>query len=311
MSAIARSSIISGPAKITYNSQVFWSKGDVTFKVINDRFDIQTAHFGKVDERFGDRKIEITFEPSGAFTAGIAAVLWPYASTAIGASVFGAADVPLTINGRDGRQLVVKAAAVTKMPSIKAGVSSTIAGAVTFTGIIASNVDPTNAAAYYAETAVAYPGDTGFAASDILTKAFASAWGAAAPWSAFMTQDGWSIDFDLKLSPQKVDGIGTVDMTFAGLDVSAKCIPVGPTQADILSKVAGTGGLGVSVATANHLNISATGIYLRLYNAALVDSGLTYGAEAKRISETEWIATRTITTGVADPLFLVGTEAPV
>ena len=310
MPSIARSSIISGPAKITYNSQVFWSKGDVTLKVINERFDIQTSHFGKVDERFGDRTIEVTFEPSGAFTAGIAAVLWPYASTAIGASLFGATDVPLTINGRDGRQIVIKAAAVTKMPSIKASVSSTIAGAVTFTGLIASNVDPTNAAAYYTETAVAYPGDTGFAVSDILTKAFASAWGAASPWSAFSTQEGWSIDFNLKLSPQKVDGIGTVDMTFGGLDVSAKCIPVGPIATDILSKVAGTGGLGVSVATANHLNISATGIYLRLYNAALVDSGLTYGAEAKRISETEWIATRTITTGTADPLFAVGTSAP-
>lgn len=311
MPQIARTSIISGPALITYNSQKFWSKGDVTLKVVNDRFDIQTAHFGKVDERFADRKIEVSFEPSGAFSAGVAGVLWPYGSTTVGASIFGASDTALTINGRDGRQIVIHAAAVTQMPGIKLGVTETIIGSVTFTGLVKNNTDPTNAAAYYTESAVAYPGDTGFAVSDILTKAYSAAWGATSPWSAFLAEGGWSIDFDLQLSPQKVDGIGTVDMTFSQVGVSAKCVPVGPTALDILSKVAGTGGLGVSIATANHLNISATGVYVRLYNAALAESGLVFGNTAKRIGETEWIATRSITTGVADPLFAVGTAAPV
>jgi hypothetical protein len=311
MPAIARTAIISGPALITYNSQKFWSKGDVTLKVVNDRFDIPTAHFGKVDERFSDRRIEVEFEPSGAFTAGVAGVLWPYASTVVGASLFGASDTALTINGRDGRQIVVHAAAVTKMPALRLGVTQTIIGSVTFTGLVKNNVDPTNAAAYYTESAVAYPGDTGFAVSDILTRSYSAAWGASSPWSSFTTEAGWNVEFDLQLSPQKVDGIGTVDMTFSGLAVSAKCIPVGPTAADILSKVAGTAGLGASIATADHLNLTATGVYVRLYRAALAESGLTYGNTAKRIAETTFIATRGVTGGTADPLFHVGIAAPV
>jgi hypothetical protein len=310
MPSIARSSIISGPARISFGGQTFWSKGDVQFNVINDRFNIDTAHFGKVDERFSDRRIEIVFEPAGAFTAGVAAVLWPYASTVVGASIFGASDTACTINGRDGRQIVVHAAAVTKMPAIRLGVTQTMIGSMTITGLVKNNTDPTNAAAYYTESAVDYPGDAGFAVSDILTKAYSAAWGASSPWNSFTSESGFTVDFNLGLAPQKVDGIGTVDMTFQSLEVNAKCIPVGPTAADILSKVAGTAGLGASIATADNLNISATGVYVRLYKAALADSGLLFGNTAKRIKGSEFIATRGITSGTADPLFHVGTSAP-
>lgn len=311
MPSINRTTIISGPARISFGGQLFWSKGDVAFKVINDRFDIQTAHFGKVDERFSDRKIEVTFEPSGAFNAAQAAVLWPYAGTAVGTSIFTGSDVPLTINGRDGRQIVVHAAAVTQMPQIRLGVAQTMLGSMTITGIVKNSTDPTAATAYYTESAVAYPGDTGFAVADILTKAYTGVWGAAAPWSAFQSEGGFTIDFDLQLASQKVDGIGTVDMRFAGLNVTAKCVPVGPTATDVLTKVAGTAGLGASIATADNLNISATGVYVRLYRAALAESGLAFGSEVKRISDTSFIATRSVTAGAADPLFYVGIAAPV
>lgn len=310
MPAITRTSLIAGPARISFGGQTFWSKGDVQLRVVNDRFDIQTAHFGKVDERFSDRRIEVEFEPSGAFSAGVAAVVWPYASTAVGTSVYTASDVPLTINGRDGRQIVLHAAAVTKMPSIRLGVSQTIIGPMTITGLVRNNFDPTAVGAYYTESAVAYPGDAGFSVADIKTLAYSSSWGAPAPWSSFLTEGGWTIDFDLQLAPQKADGIGTFDMTFQGLAVTAKAIPIGPTQADILSKVAGTAGLGASIATGDPLNISATGVYVRLYRAAIAESGLMYGNQAKRLRETTWIATRGINSGTADPLFYVGTAAP-
>lgn len=309
MPSIARTSIISGPARISFGGQTFWSKGDVQVRVINERFNIDTANFGKVDERFADRRIEVEFEPAGAFTAGVAGVLWPYASTTVGSSIFTASDVPLTINGRDGRQIVVHAAAVTKMPSLRLGVTQTMIGNVTFTGLVKNNTDPSNAAAYYTESAVAYPGDSGFAVSDILTKDYTAAWGSA-PWASFVSEGGWTVDFDLQLAEQKVDGIGTVDMTFASLGVSAKCIPVGPTAANILAAVAPAAALGTSIATANNLNISATGVYVRLYKAALAESGLVFGSQAKRVAETTWISTRSITGGTADPLFFVGTSAP-
>lgn len=307
MPAIPRS-IIAGPALITYDSVSFWSKGDVVLKVVNDLFNIDTAHFGKVDERFAGRRIEVEFEPSGAFSAAVAAVLWPYGSTTVGSSIFTGTDKPLAIFGRDGRKVTVHAAALTKMPPIRLAVNQTIAGSCQFTGICAANTDPTNAAAFYTEAAVAYPGDTGFAVSDILTKHCTAVWGVASPWNSFLTEGGWVIDFNLGLAPQNVDGIGVVDMTFQQLEVTAKAIPVGPTAANIMAKVSPAVALGTSVASADELVISGPGVgdpEVVLSAAAIVDSGLAYGNTVKRVTETTWIATRTITGGTADALFII------
>lgn len=306
MPVINRTAIISGPALIKYNTtSSFWSKGNVEVKVINDRFPIDTAHFGKVDERNQDRRVEVTFEPSGAITSTLAAVLWPYGATTVGSSIFTGTDKPLEIFGRDGRKITVHAAAITKMSAIRLGVNSTLLGPITFTGLVKNNTDPTNAAAYYTEAAVAYPGDTGFAIADIKTAAAAAVWGASAPWNSFTSENGFEVDFNLNLAPQKVDGIGTVDMTFQSLDVMLKAIPVGPAALDILAAIAPTTGLGASIATANNLTVTAGTVAVMISKAALTDSGLIFGAAAKRVGATTWMATRTITTGTADPLFTV------
>jgi hypothetical protein len=308
MPAISRATTLAGPALISYGGQKFWSKGDVTVKPVNDRFNIDTAHFGKVDERTSARRFEIQFEPSGRFTTALAAVLWPYGATAVGTSVFGGGtDKPLTINGRDGRQIVVHAAAITTMPQLRLSVSQTLVGPVTFTGIVKNNTDPSAAGAYLTESAVAYPGDADFAVADILTKHALATWGSA-PWANFLTEGGWTVDFDLQLSPQSVDGIGVFDMTFQSLAVTAKAIPVGMTQAQLLSAVAPDAALGTSVATADNLVITGAAEgdpRITISKAAMVDAGLAYGNQTKRLTEATWIATRSITGGTADALFTI------
>lgn len=305
MPSINRTTIISGPALIQFASQKFWSKGNVEVKVINDRFNVDTSHFGKVDERFQDRRIEVTFEPSGAITSALAAVLWPYGATTVGTSILTATDRPLEIFGRDGRKITVHAAAVTKMPVLRLGSNTTLLGSMTFTGLVKNTTDPTNAAAYYTEAAVVYPGDTGFAISDIKTAAASAVWGVGAPWSSFVSENGFEIDFKLNLAPQKVDGIGTVDMTFQSMEVTLKAIPVGPAATDILAKIAPTSGMGASMAGADNLTVTAGTVAAMISKPALTDSGLVFGSSAKRVGATTWTATRTVTTGTADPLFTV------
>lgn len=305
MPSINRTTIIAGPALVQFATQKFWSKGNVEVKIINDRFDIETAHFGKVDERYQDRRVEVTFEPSGAITAGIATVLWPYGATTVGTSVLTGTDRPLEIFGRDGRKITVHAAAVTKMPTLRLGSNTTLLSSMTFTGLVKNTTDPTNAAAYYTEAAVTYPGDTGFAISDIKTAAASAVWGASAPWSSFVSETGFEIDFNLKLAPQKVDGIGTVDMTFQSVEVMLKAVPVGPAATDILAKLSPTSGLGASIAGADNLTVTAGTVAVLLSKPGITDSGLVFGSSAKRVAATTWQATRTVTTGVADALFTV------
>lgn len=310
MPGIDRTLILTGPALVTFGGQSFWSKGDVSVNLNTKRFKVDTAHFGQVDERVSDRSVEVSFEPDGRFTSALAAVLWPYAATAIGASIYGSADRPLVIWARDGQKLTLPNASVTGMPNLRLGVSKTIMGPIKFTGLLAKNTQPETPGGYYTLANASYPGDTGYAVSDILTKPYASAWGSS-PWDAFFTEDGWDISFGLQLAPQVVDNFGTVDMRLQGLTVSAKAVPVGPAETEILSKMLPNSALGNSIAAAaSALNISVSGIYVRVYNAGIVDSGLTFGAQKKRISATEWMATRTVTAGTADPLFYVGTSAP-
>ena len=305
MPSINRTTIIAGPALLQFATQKFWSKGNVEVKIINDRFDIETAHFGKVDERYQDRRVEVSFEPSGAITAGIATVLWPYGATTVGSSILTGTDRPLEIFGRDGRKITVHAAAVTKMPTLRLGSNTTLLSSMTFTGLVKNTTDPTNAAAYYTEAAVTYPGDTGFAIADIKTAAASAVWGASAPWSSFVSETGFEIDFNLKLAPQKVDGIGTVDMTFQSVEVMLKAVPVGPAATDILAKLSPTSGMGASIAGADNLTVTAGTVAVLLSKPGITESGLIFGSTAKRVAATTWQATRTVTTGVADALFTV------
>lgn len=311
MPSIDRNTIITGPALVTFGGQTFWSKGDVTLEPNNAKFDVTTSRFGKVDSRYQDKRIDVTFEPDGRFTAALALVLWPYASADIGASIYGATDSALVVHGRDGVKITVHNAALTEMPSIRLGVSQTIQGNVKFTGLCALDTDPTNAAAYYTIASAAYPGDTGWASSDILTRSFASAWGAA-PWDSFMTEGGWEISFALQLAEQKADGVGTQDMTIQGLDVTAKAIPVGPTMANVMDAMGSTGALGSSLAASGEdLVITGTGIYVAVYQASLTDTDMKWGSTAKRLGQTTWQANRLVTGGVAQDLFYISTAGPV
>lgn len=310
MPSLNRTTILTGPALVTFGGQSFWSKGDVTVNLAPALFSIQTAHFGEIDKRVSDRMIEVSFEPSGAFTAGLAAVLWPYAVTAIGSSIYGANDRALVVWTRDGKKLTIHNASITGMPTIRTGVSKTIQGSMKFTGLLANNTDPSNAAAYFTLANAAYPGDTGFNVADIKTLAYASAWGES-PWDSFQTEDGWEIAFGLELTPQKVDGLGTIDMTLKGLKVTAKAIPVGVSEADIMAKAMPAVSLGNSIAAASSpLNIYGTGVYVRVYNAGITDSGFVYGSDKKRVGATTWEATRSVTGGAADPLYFIGTSSP-
>lgn len=310
--SIDRATIIRGPARITFEGQTFWSKGDITVKNTVTRFEVGTSRFGLVDERLSDKRIVVSFEPTGRFTTALAAVLWPYATAVIGSPVFGSSDSPLVINTLAGRQFTIHNAANTSPPAINLGVGQTIQGDVEFTGLLANDTDPSDANSYYTDAAVTYPGDTGFDVSDIITDVFSNTWGSS-PWDDFHTEDGWSIAVDVSLRDEMVDSLGTIDMTFQEVQVTATSIPVGPTVDDVsVAQGMNATALGSSVqAASSDLVIEGAGVYVAVYNAALMESEFGHGTDRKTLGATDWKATRTLTLGVADPLFYISTAAPV
>lgn len=307
---IDRTTILTGPALVTYGGQSFWSAGDVTLKPVTTRTDINTAAFGKVDSRLQDKKIEVSFEPSGRFTAGLLGVLFPYAAMNIGTSIYGATDSELVVHSRAGTKITLPNAALTQLPNLRLGVGKTINGQVTFTGLLANDTAPETSGAYYVVAPAAYPGDTGFNVADIKTLAYDAAWGTETPWDSFATQEGWDISFNLQLAPQMVDGLGTVDMTLQELSVEATAIPVGPSEAQALAAMQQDQAMGSSTATSDKLIISGAGVYFSLANAGMTEAELGYGSQRKRLGQCKWMATRSVTAGLPDPLYYIGTSAP-
>lgn len=312
---MSRTSILRGPCKITYNSVVFMSKGDVTIKHLMGLTPVNTSRFGVIDWHVDSVQDVIEFEPDGRFLSAALATMLPFNTKTIGASVFGA-DTPLTINTVDGKQRVYVAAAnTTKKQQIRLGIKQTMFGPMQFTCLYGGAVSPDDAGSLFADTNVSYPGDANYARSDVLTQAYDLAWdGAAAPWDAFVSKDGIMIDIDVDMTPETSESHGVYDYIFGGMQVSAKMEPDGPTALEAVTAalLQGTGAtLGRSFsATSHHLNITGSGVYIRLYNAAPVLPNERFSAKLRRMGEIEFRASRTQTTGTIDPLFYVGTSAP-
>lgn len=306
MPGIDRTTVYRGSGQVIFGGQTFWSKGNITMKLVQSSFPIPTSAFGDADERPKNRKYEVTFEPSGAFTDEQAAILFALAGVSVGSSIFGASDAALVIHGRDGIKHTLHNAIVTKPPNISYSAGKTLLGSVTFTGVLAKSKDPTAADAYITTASAAYPGDAGFSVANHFTSPPTAAWGASSPWNAILSESGWEISFEADTQEKEADGLGTYDLVLANFKVTAKAAIVGPTVAQVLTALKGNQAFGTSLSGDDLVIQSIVGAPLiTISNAALIDSECRWGSQDGRIGETTWKATRSITGGVADPLVTV------
>ena len=63
MATIDRTTILRGPAQITFDSEVFWTKGNVSVTFENSSFDKETAAFGIVGRAKTDAQIRVSITP--------------------------------------------------------------------------------------------------------------------------------------------------------------------------------------------------------------------------------------------------------
>lgn len=296
---------------IQYNGAYFYSKEAITITQVDDLFDINSAMFGKLEERAQDRRYEIALQPLGEWEA--LGVLFPYFTSAVGTEIFGSSDVPLTVWTQDGDKYVFVNAAITTLPNLNPKVGDTLLGEMTFTALLGKDKAPGDANAYYTlSTGESYPGDAALSKAAILTKHPTLSWGGSAPWDSFATVAGVQISHTLSLSPVKVDGYGTIGMRLQDYQVAAQFQPAADMgMADILTATGGNTALGSSP-TVNALNISYSGFYFRLYAAAMRQASFKFGMGEgdNLIQGLEARATRTFSAGAAVALGYAGTSAP-
>ena len=300
MASIDRTTIIRGPAKITYDSATFYSKGGISLTFTNSTFDKETDGFGVVNRAKTDLQIVIDFEPVGEIEE--LAKLYPYASTAIGASIYGSTDKALVIVS-EGYTYTINNAQITQLPSIRATANNTAFGPIQFTGLVDNSGDPSNLSDYYSVTNSGTFADTVFDPSKIITAPYTAT---LAGSTTFYSEAGFEVSFDLALNPVTVDGIGTVDMTLGNLGATITCIPINAAY-NALDTYFGSLDAGEDLAGST-LDISTTtvgGLNLDFAAVQIMDFQRRFSPADNRNGTLTMMAKRTFSTGAPQALFTV------
>jgi hypothetical protein len=299
MATFDRTTIVRGPCKITYDSATFYSKGGVVLTTTNSTFDKETDAYGIVSKSKTDFQITVEFEPVGEIEA--LTVLFKHGNTAMGASIYGATDMPLVIVAADATYTILNAQ-ITSMPSVRCSANNTAFGGVTFTGLLQIDGDPANIEDYYTTGAGASIG-TAFDGTKIITAPYTATLGALDP---FYSAEGFEISFDLSLNPVTVDGVGTVDMSLQSIGCNITCIPTGISQtafdtffdslnagSDLASST-----LDISTTTSGGLNFDCAAVQL-------VDLQRNFSPDSNRLGTLNLSAKRTFSTGTPVALFTI------
>lgn len=305
---VQRQSIIRGPATVKLGTgPVFYDKDGVDLIFEVDRFNIDTSAFGNVDERLNDTIARCTFTPAGEVSAADMALLYPYQSPTIGDSIFGNTDVPLEVHSVAGTKVTIPAGAITGMPDMMLSAGKTVFGAAEIMGIIKDNTARSVANSVFDVSAVAFA-DTSFATANVKTVTYVGVFGSILP--SIVTEDGWTVTFDVGIVEHQVDDVGTIDATLESVGLLAKCKPINLSESDVLGalSIQGTGvARGATRRTGVDLVITGAGsaVVLKINDAAMVEGPLRWGSAELRVGEIGFIGHRKETVGAFTDLFTV------
>ena len=317
--AITRSSLGRGPAYVGWNNATFFTRDDLVPKHSPVWEPVKCSLHGQIDKAKKDLAIKIPLTLYGIWDN--VSVLFPAAlkNPTVGTSLFGTSDLPLTINARNGDKVTYFNAQLTKLSDLYLGADGELfAAQCEFTALLANNKNPEDASAYFVrDTGQSYAEST-FANTKFYRERFAAAWTGKTAFTTIAAEKGWHIAWTLDLKPQFIADLGTVDMYIGegGLIGGAKCIPIGPTMAQLDTAQALGGGTTASPATGSahgtllsagqaDLTIASTHISVALKYAGLTDSGNAFGIDPLRIGEVAWETTRGFSSGTAQAVTVI------
>ena len=296
MPGITRQSIFRGPGRLTLGSTVIDNKDGIALSqeaVTQDVGSDLNAFLGSIQT---DQKLSVSTTPFGELSEALFTALYPAAfrTPAIGASLFGSADVPCTIHSAAGVLVTLFAAAVTAPPPLILSAAATVFGALEITAVTANGK---------------LPGET-----DAMLKAAALAWTAVvqarpptgAKYSAVFgsstfaeTVSGFRAEFPVSTDPVMTDNAGTLDLTITGARASCRFQPLGLSEAAAIALLGLNRARGSSTASGEDLIITGTnGLGLTLFNCSVLQGPLAWGSSALRAGELLFQASPDPTTGM-------------
>lgn len=298
--SIDRTLILKGPCKLGYNSVSIFSEADVQVDFITDYFDVGVSAFGRIGRRVQARRIEVSLIPK---MWSDLTVLYPYATSAIGAAIFGATDLPLVITPGNGAPLTLANAAITQLPGLLMSHGKPLLRAMKFTALCANSGDPATAANWFSfgtpATGVAL---TGFDATKVYNTRYSLSWNSV----TYRSEEGFNIDFNLGLAPDVVDGEGIVNYRITELEAVLKFTPTAKTEAQYATLL-GWGtiapGMSPTLAAATISGEASGSPIVALANCGVLQGGAMYGPDKNRTGEVELASVRSISSGALTALW--------
>jgi hypothetical protein len=305
--AVTRANLGGGPAIVTLNGATLFMRDDMIPKHAPEWQDATSSLHGVVDKWRGDLVIKHTLLLFGLWQNLSALFPASVLNPEPGKSIFGTTDNPMVIHARNGDKITYPNAQITGLPALFLGVDAELfAAAVEVTALIKNNTDPETAGAYFLRETAAFSEAT-FALDNFKKTRFTAAWGAKTGFTSFQAETGFNVTWKFDAQPRKIGGL-TVDMYVGpgGLVGGMKCVPIGPTQAQIDTAQAIHTAHGSRLgAGAADLTMTGTGASVVLKNAAITESATAFGIKPLRVGEIAWETTRGFTAGVAQAVATV------
>lgn len=303
------STVIGGPAIITFNSATFYVEKDIQVKITKEYKRRSVGGFGSVPAKLIDVKVEITFIPSQWKNTS---VMFPYFSSAMGTRVFGNTDKTVVIQSMtEALKYTYTRGAVTSSPKLGLGPRKELLGECTLTAIKANTTELSGANSIVAITDPSAFSDTTFDITKLFDIKYSIAWGAS-PFAAIESEDGVDVDTNYELQPVMVDG-AMVDMWLKDVSATASFKPANLTHANLLTLARLQGvarGTALSPTSANDLVIAggtSGDPSVTLVKAYVSDIGHKFAAGQHLADTFNFKAARTFTTGAANAIATVTT----
>lgn len=302
MPATNRTTILRGPGTVVFGGATLYDASGITCEIESATAGLPSSVSGEIGTIKTDQTGRVSFTPCGQVSSAILAALFPYGAAAIGSSACGAADTPCVIHAVAGTKVTLLNACVSKMPEIYLSPVKTAFGSVELAAALGLAKAPEDADALYKVETAAYaagaPDPTGITGVQY-TGTFGS-------MTISDTLDGWTVTPTVELTAVTTDNLGTIDWTVSAVGCTARCTPLGPTEAQILAALPVGKPRGSLLGGTDDLVITgAGGLTVTLYGAGLVKGPLQWGNTTLRAGEIGFTACRSFKDGVPGPVFSV------
>lgn len=282
--AFARSTLYGGPGLVNFGSKTLESRDDITMALDEAKHAIDAVMYGTVDYETDDVVVRVNISPLNLWD--YISVIFPsfYRVCDVGARLIGA-DAQAVVWGKNtGDLFTIKSAAISKVPTLNLGAGQELYGPVELVGVVEDGKQLSEADALYSHLSGQPSPGAALDKSTSMRERWEGAWSGVAGFTAFEGQNGFTVEVQPRLRVEQVQGLSR-QWTMDGLDVAVRCVPVGPTTANIKAAQAGFGSgwpqgtrIGSSAATcANLVLTSASGKTVTIKKAVMQKSGFVFG----------------------------------